>query len=1291
MKTFIKRVATLFYLLTIVVATTYAVPAYRGWQTKTQPDGTTINVRQIGDEFYHYWETQDGKIAQQQEDGTFIVTNEEKPSTQQLITKRKASKKYAYRVRKIGAASMPARALFILVSFSDQAFKTASATYYKEKLGDATEGAMSMYNYLKLQSNGQYAPPVDVFGPVTLSNTCSYYGSNDSDGDDLHPAEMIVEACKALDSEIDFSLYDNNNDGVVDNVYVLYAGKGEADGGSKTTIWPHQWDIYSAENLTCKLDGKSIRAYACSAELNGSNKCAMGTPLHEFGHVIGLPDYYDTQYESTNYTEARTPGEWSIMDAGSYNNDGNTPPNYSIFDKYFLGWATPKFLAKDEVKNVTMTTDWDDAYQINGGSSRVAATNTKTVYYIENRQKSGWDAYLPGHGMIVWQVKYNATNWEDNDLNNTGGSPRYTVLSASGDPTNIGKASDPFPGTNTVRTFKPFTGCELTEITESSGSINFKYNGGIEKTEWDYVLAGENCTYPADGTVAKNAALSLTITPNTGYSLADASCWEVTMGGNTLTYGSGFTYNASTNQFAIAAVTGDVEIMVSAGHTVSWIANGTTHTTNIAGFDKITVPTTTPDDCAGGKKFVGWCTNSSYENATTAPTFAKTGDTYSVAKYYAVYATTSGTGGEATWNKVTDASTLAAGDVLVFACESEGKTAGAISSQIMAAVESTFGDGTISSLGSGTVELTLGGTEDAWTLTSDDGLLGATAVKKVAWGSGTTTWSISIESGNATIQNGTGSYGRFLYNRDNPRFTTYTSNPSASMILPQLYRKTSSASYSDYSTTCTTCELTSISINTDAVTKSFVQGAAFTAEGLVVTAHYADCADKAVTATVTAPDMTTAGTKQVTVSYIENEVTKTASYNITVTEPVKYTVTWNVNGVPDQVQYTEGDALVLPTTPENCSDTQVFVGWTANNSISDGAKPVDLFTEAGSKKVNADITYYAVFATKTAGSGSAVSDTLTNALIGISGTNYTAWTGKTANSSAVYAGQSAGGNSAIQLRSSNNNSGIVTTTSGGKATKIEVAWNSNTSAGRTTNIYGSNSAYESAADLYNSSKQGTLLGTCVVGTSTELTIDDEYKYIGIRSASGALYLDKVIITWGSGSATTTYSNYTLSCEEIVPCALTGITLNTEGVPTTFTVGDAFNSTGLIVTAAYSNCDSKNVTATVTAPDMTTVGTKQVTVSYTENEVTKTASYNITVNELPVVNTYTVTWHACDGNKVVTYNEGDPLVLPATPAANAGKAFYGWTTTEHYTGATAPAIISAGGAVNADADYYAVYK
>lgn len=1048
MKNYHIRFFSVLFVLTLSLCSAYAVPAYRGWQTRTQPDGTTITIRQVGDEFYHYWETEDGKIAAEQPDGTFVVTDADLPTAEQVQARRLASKRYVKRALMVGAATKPTRALFILVSFSNLSFKDASATYYKSKLGDATEGAMSMYNYLKQQSNGAYAPPVDVFGPVTLSSTYATYGANDSNGDDTNPAQMIADACSALDSQIDFSQYDSNSDGVVDNVYVLYAGKGEADGGAPNTIWPHQWTLRAA-GITLRLDGKYIRSYACSAELNGRGNCAMGTPLHEFGHVIGLPDYYDTEYNSTNYTEGRTPGDWSIMDQGSYNNDGNTPPNYSIFDKYYLGWLTPKFLAKEAIDNVTLTTAYGDGYQITGGTSRVAYSNTNTVYYIENRQQSGWDAYLPGHGMVVWQVIYNATNWNDNNLNNTGGSPRYTVLSASGNPKNIGRDTDPFPGTGNVKTWTPFTGCALTDITESAGNITFKYNGGIDchavvtsgtgctitpsttcvengnsftatitptdetyeytsltvklgsttltsgthytlsadkktltinasaisgdasnsititvvwtKNRYSYAMLGENCTEELSGAVGKNAALSLTITPTSGFTLADAVCWDVEMGGTLLIYGTDFTYNSSTNTFSIASVTGDVSILAYGGRSVTWQANGATFATTIGLNNKIALPASNPDDCTGGKKFVGWCTNGSYEHATVAPTFAKAGDTYSVGTFYAVYATATG-GGAVSWDLVTDASSLRSGDILVIASNTQGKTAGDISSAVMAEVASTFSSdkSSITSLGSETIELTLGGTEGAWTLTSSNGKLGATAVKKLAWNSGKQTWSISISGGNATIQNGTNSYGRFLHNTGSTRFTTYSSDTNVSMLLPQLYRKSAGVTYSDYTTTCVVCALTSISLNTDAVQKSFATDDTFNSTGLVVTANYSNCSSRTVTpASISTPDMTAAGSKTVTVSYTENGTTQTATYTINVVAP--YTVTYKACGdVFTTQQYAPGAALVLPENPGGY-DGLTFAGWTTTEHHTGASAPADLFRTAGSKTVTADITYYAVF------------------------------------------------------------------------------------------------------------------------------------------------------------------------------------------------------------------------------------------------------------------------------------------------------------------------------------------
>ena len=160
----------------------------------------------------------------------------------------------------------------------------------------------------------------------------------------------------------------------------------------------------------------------------------------------------------------------------------------------------------------------------------------------------------------------------------------------------------------------------------------------------------------------------------------------------------------------------------------------------------------------------------------------------------------------------------------------------------------------------------------------------------------------------------------------------------------------------------------------------------------------------------------------------------------------------------------------------------------------------------------------AVRVEKVVDSGEVV-DVLNRALTGITGTNYASWTGKTSVSDAVYAGQSAGGNESIQLRSNNSNSGIVTTTSGGSAKKVSVVWNSNTASGRTLNVYGSNSAYSAATDLYDNTKAGTKLGTIVCGTSTELVIDGDYEYVGLRSNSGAMYISEIQITWSTGSVT----------------------------------------------------------------------------------------------------------------------------------------------------------------------------
>ena len=500
-----KKILSIFLMLCIVSSLS-AVPARKGWESRTLEDGSTVELQQRGDEFYHYWETWDGKVAVMQENGTFVLTGESAPTPSQVAARRVAS---PYHRRSIGTINLAPRGLVILVNYSDVSFRPENTRAAMDSMmnaqGYSYNGATgSSRDYFIAQSDSQYMPVFDVVGPVTLTQERAYYGGNktNKEGTDKNAAQMIVDACQLINSEVDFSLYDNDNNGEIDFVYVIYAGLGEADGGPAASVWPHNWQVYTGASKTCYLDGKLLNSYACSAELSQDEttkseiRSTIGTPSHEFGHVIGLPDYYDTK-SGVNYDEWLTPNNWSIMDYGCYNNNGNTPPNYSIFDKYYIGWATPQHLAANAQLDVTLGTGYYEGYQLTGGANLLPYSTTNTVYYIENRQMQGWDAALPGHGMLVWQVKYSSSDWYYNRPNNQDNNPRYTLLSAVENAVIGGTASsnNPFPGSANVTQCTPLTGCAMTEITETNSVISFKYNGGAPSDHTDV----EYKPYPANG------------------------------------------------------------------------------------------------------------------------------------------------------------------------------------------------------------------------------------------------------------------------------------------------------------------------------------------------------------------------------------------------------------------------------------------------------------------------------------------------------------------------------------------------------------------------------------------------------------------------------------------------------------------------------------------------------------------------------------------------------------------------------------------------------------------------
>ena len=484
----------LIAVLSVMVCSAWAMPARRGGIVKIQPDGSEITVYQHGDEHFHWQTNEKGEWLKLGEDGFYRLT--EALSTEQIEAKRVASSKRA--TQAAYPLNIAPRGLVILVNFADVAFETEKAEMDSMLVGEnytrnysytykgktyKIQSQGSARQYFQDASNGQYNPQFDVVGPVTISKSMAYYGRNNSYGNDSHPEHMIEEACKLADTEcnVDFSQYDNDGDGFVDFVFVIYAGYGEADGGGANTIWPHAWNLLQAAGRMCEVDGKKVDLYACGNELDNYSKkhTGIGTFCHEFSHVLGLPDLYVTNKASHN-----TLNEWDIMDYGPYNNEGNTPPAYSAYERFFLGWLQPRLITEPE--NITleelnssntalMITEVDSANLIGNDP------NPTTFYMLENRQQEGWDEYLPGHGLMLTKIQYNYNRWYQNSVNNTSSKMGVDLIEASGKTSNSGKATDLFPAG--ARLYVGIEDHAIESIEEVDGVIKFKYKGGIEDPE----------------------------------------------------------------------------------------------------------------------------------------------------------------------------------------------------------------------------------------------------------------------------------------------------------------------------------------------------------------------------------------------------------------------------------------------------------------------------------------------------------------------------------------------------------------------------------------------------------------------------------------------------------------------------------------------------------------------------------------------------------------------------------------------------------------------------------------
>ena len=488
-----KNTTTL--LLLLLCLTAWAVPAKRVKRTLTLADGTQVTATFTGDETQHYWLGEDGTRYAKQSDGTFAPLSTEASEARARRAQQRAEQsnnRRRLRQRANTGYAGNKRGIVILVNFKDKKMTCSRDAFERafNQTGYSDHGSVgSVRDYFLAQSYGRLTVDFDVVGPYTLKNKMAYYGANDSDGNDLHPGEMVVEAVKAANAQVDFADYDWDGDGWVDQVYVIYAGYGEAQSYIENTVWPHEWQLDAAKYYgdgegKQLLDGVWVDTYACSNELTGKSGSQMdgiGTACHEFSHCLGLPDMYDT---SGNYTTNYGMGAWDLMDYGSYNGDGYVPAAFTSYERWYAGWLTPvEINGFKEVKEMQPLTSAPEAYVIYNQANR------DEFYLLENRQRTGFDAELPAGGMLVLHVDYDEDAWYNNEVNNTRGHERVTIIPADNRKTDATEEGDPWPQdgktalTNTsvpaAKLFnantdgKKLLNMPLQDITLTNGLISF--------------------------------------------------------------------------------------------------------------------------------------------------------------------------------------------------------------------------------------------------------------------------------------------------------------------------------------------------------------------------------------------------------------------------------------------------------------------------------------------------------------------------------------------------------------------------------------------------------------------------------------------------------------------------------------------------------------------------------------------------------------------------------------------------------------------------------------------------
>ena len=549
----IKRFLTLLALVCCGIAAV-AMPAKPGWQTFNQSDGTTLKVQAVGNAFNNAILTSDGLTVARGADGDFYYTSsltgltamrahdegQRTPAEMAFIKAQRGNLTMTFKSYKpvsqkgkltVGGsnaeAGIPAmgqrRIPIVLVEFQDKRFNNTR----QEIINAMLTGNESVGQYFRDQSNGLYEPDFDVYGIYTLSQNRSYYGGN-SGGSDKGLGWMVTEACQMAAADgVSFKPYDTNNDDFCDVVIIIYAGVGEAQASTThpESVWPCNWTLDAAVYYSCGGNGSFrpstgdpyVNMFAVFNELHGSNDegktiDGIGTFAHEFGHCLGLPDFYDTG-NGGNYGM----GDWDIMCMGCYNNDGFTPAGYTAYEKVFMGWvnyikAQPGFYYTLPV--------WNQKQQSTDKAVCITSDVNENEYFIlENRKRQGWDRYMPGEGIMITHVTYNADRWVENTPNNQN-VQLMTIIPADNRLSYYSENADLWPQNGKT---------EFTDNSTPAARLNMRADGSITGNAGYLGKPVTEMTINADGTASFWFMKGTVVDPQISVSSSDIDFGNVMM------------------------------------------------------------------------------------------------------------------------------------------------------------------------------------------------------------------------------------------------------------------------------------------------------------------------------------------------------------------------------------------------------------------------------------------------------------------------------------------------------------------------------------------------------------------------------------------------------------------------------------------------------------------------------------------------------------------------------------------------------------------------------------------